>query len=249
MNQRRAAADHDAVMFRLERSQICVAEQLARRHQVRDAAAIAERVARHGRIIDQLVAYQLADQIVVRQFLRDHLAIGEFGNAATAVQQDHLFETLVGLGVLDHTEERREPGAGADQIEIAAILEIVDHQRAGRLAADQDLVTLLEMLETRGQRAVRHLDRKEFDPILVIFAGYTVGAQQRLLADLQADHREFTIAKTERRVAGGGEAEQCIGPVMDAENAFLIEVAHDFAASGPIVALNSFVYIHSYTNE
>jgi hypothetical protein len=30
-------------------------------------------------------------------------------------------------------------------------------------------------------------------------------------------------------MARGGEAEQIVGPVMDADNAFLIEVAHDSA--------------------
>jgi hypothetical protein len=42
-------------------------------------------------------------------------------------------------------------------------------------------------------------------------------------------------------MAGGGEAEQIVGPVVDAENAFLIEVAHDSATSEPILPLNSFV--------
>ena len=158
--------------------------------------------------------------------LGDHLAISEFGDAAATVQQHHLFKALVRLRVLDHAQERREPGTGADQIEIAAVLEIVDHQRSGRLAADDDLVALLEMLEPRGQRPVRHLDRKEFQPVLVIGAGDAIGAQQRFLADLQADHGEFAVAKTERGIAGGGEAEQIIGPVMDAEDAFQIEVAH-----------------------
>src|ERR1700716_1918525 len=105
------------------------------------------------------------------------------------------------------------------------------------------------MLQTRGQRPVRYLDRKEFEPVLVIGAGDAVGTQQRLLADLQADHREFAVAKTERRIARGGEAEQRVGPVMDAQDAFLIEVAHVSTVSRSIVPINSFVYIHLYTNE
>src|SRR5258705_4041846 len=104
------------------------------------------------------------------------------------------------------------------------------------------------MLEARGQRAVRNLDRKKFEPVLVVGAGDAVGAQQRLFTDLKPDHGEFAVAKTERGIAGGGEAEQGIGPVMDAQHAFLIEVAH-FAgplASRPIVRsthlYTSFVY-------
>src|SRR6266851_1733133 len=105
------------------------------------------------------------------------------------------------------------------------------------------------MLEPRGQRPVRYLDRKEFEPVLVIGAGDAVGAQQRLLADLQADHGEFAVAKTERRMARGGEAEQRVGPVMDAENAFLIEVAHLSMVLGRFEPRSSFVYIHLCTNE
>jgi hypothetical protein len=73
---------------------------------------------------------------------------------------------------------------------------------------------------------VRHLDREEFEPVLVIGAGDRVGAQQRLLADLQPDHGELAVAETERGIARGGEAEQRIGPVMDAQHAFLVEIAH-----------------------
>src|SRR5260370_13022138 len=115
VDQRGAAANHDAVMYGRKRSKACIAEQFSRSHQVGDAAAIAERVARHGRIIDQLVAYEVADQIVLRQFFGDHLAIGEFGDAAAAVQQHDFLEALVGLGVLDYAEEWREPGAGANR--------------------------------------------------------------------------------------------------------------------------------------
>ncbi len=199
-----------------------------------------------------MVAHEFADQIVVRQFFRDHLAIGELSDAAAAVQQHHLFKALIGFRVLDHAQERRKPSAGADQVEIAAVFQIVDDKRAGRLAADDDLVALLEMLETRGQRPVRHLDRKKFEPVLVIGAGDTVGAQQRLLADLQPDHGEFAVAKAERGVAGGGEGEQRIGPVMDAQNAFLVEIAHPAGLRSllrPIAPINSFVYIHLCTNE
>src|SRR5437667_976638 len=103
------------------------------------------------------------------------------------------------------------------------------------------------MLKPRGQRAIRHLDRKEFEPVLVIGAGDAVGAQQRLLADLEPDHGELAVAKAERRMARGGEAEQIVGPVMNADNAFLIEVAHDSALwrsirAGPLIRIRSFVY-------
>src|SRR5688500_19859444 len=46
----------------------------------------------------------------------------------------------------------------------------------------------------------RHLDREEFKPVLVIGAGDAVGAQQRLLADLEPDHGELAVAETERGI-------------------------------------------------
>ncbi len=69
-HQRRAAADHDAVMGGIERGQPDIGEQFARVDQVGDAAAVAEGIAGHGRVIDQLVANVFADQFVVRQLFR-----------------------------------------------------------------------------------------------------------------------------------------------------------------------------------
>ena len=70
VHQRRTAADHHAILFSLERGQAGIAEQLAGMDQVGDPAAIAERVAGHGRIVDQLVAHPFADQFVPRQLRR-----------------------------------------------------------------------------------------------------------------------------------------------------------------------------------
>src|SRR6478609_6764680 len=47
-DQRRAAADHDAVMRGLERGEADIGEQFSGIDQVGDAAAVAERIARHG---------------------------------------------------------------------------------------------------------------------------------------------------------------------------------------------------------
>src|SRR6516165_1222674 len=59
MDQRRAAADHHAVMRRIERSKPDIGKQFSRRDQVGNAAAVAEGVARHRRIIDELAAHKL----------------------------------------------------------------------------------------------------------------------------------------------------------------------------------------------
>jgi hypothetical protein len=67
--------------------------------------------------------------------LRDHLAIGERFDAAAAVQQHDLLDSRIDLWIPDHGQERRKPCAGANQMEVAARFEIVDHEHAGRLAA------------------------------------------------------------------------------------------------------------------
>src|SRR5260221_14465783 len=50
-----AAAHHDAVGRDIERRLADIVEQLLRRDQIGDAAAVPERLAGHGRIIDQLL--------------------------------------------------------------------------------------------------------------------------------------------------------------------------------------------------
>jgi hypothetical protein len=74
--------------------------------------------------------------------------------------------------------------------------------------------------------------------------------------NLQANHRKFAVAETEGRVAGRGEAEQRVGPVMDAEDAFLIEIAHvarsdEGRPRGKIknAETDCLAKFHLYTNE
>ncbi|MNS82488.1 hypothetical protein D3C72_1162340 [compost metagenome] len=82
------------------------------------------------------------------------------------------------------------------------------------------------MLQLRGERAVFHLDAQELQVLLVVRAHDAVGAQQGLVVDLQADHREMTVREAQRRVARGGEGEQAVGPVVDAQDAFFAECTH-----------------------
>src|SRR3954471_11882261 len=69
---RRAAAHHDAVAGDIQRRLPDIVEQLLRGDQVGDAAAVAERLAGHGRVIHKLVGQQRSEQFVVPQ-LRDQL--------------------------------------------------------------------------------------------------------------------------------------------------------------------------------
>jgi len=101
--------------------------------------AIAEGLAGHGRIIQQLLRQQRPEQIVVAQFCDQLLAIGELGDLAAAMDEDDAVEAIVDVGVLDQARERRKTRAGRQQHQPLAGQQIVGDQRAGRLAADQDV--------------------------------------------------------------------------------------------------------------
>ena len=226
---RRAAAHHDAVGLDVERTLVDVVEQLVRRDQVGDAAAVAERLAGHGRVIQQLLRQQRPEQFVVAQLGDQLLAIGEFGDLAAAMHEHDGLEPLIDVGVLDQARERRQARAGREQQQALARQQIVGDQRAGRLAADQDGVAFADLLQLRGQRAVGDLDGEELEFFLVIGARHAVGAQQRAALDLEADHRELAVLEAEAGIAGGGEAEKRIGPMLDRKNFLSIERAHVFS--------------------
>ena len=161
------------------------------------------------------------------QNFRNDLAIGEILLVSHAVNDDHLVEPLVGFGVLDDAEERREPRAGAEQIEMLARRQIVEDERAGRLAAHHDGIALLQVLEAGCQGAVLDLDREELELFLVIGARDAVGPHERFAVDRNTDHRELAAAEPEGRIAGRAETEKTVGPVVDTEDAFFEKLAHD----------------------
>src|SRR5690606_2873845 len=92
--------------------------------------------------------------------------------------------------------------------------------------ADDDVVTYLDVLQARGQRAVRHLDAVELHGVLVIRARDTVGAQQRATLDFQTYHDEMAVLEAQTRITGGLEGEQGVGPVMYAEARFGSAIGH-----------------------
>ncbi len=159
--------------------------------------------------------------------LGDEFAIGDFIHVTHAVAEDDFLETLVGFGILDDTHERRKAGTGAQQVQMLARLEIVQHQRTRRLLADDDLVTFLEVLQLGSQRAVRHLDAEEFQMLFPVRAGNRISTHERTTVWLlQTDHHELTVLETQTRVAGALETEEGIVPVVDAEDTLVVHVAH-----------------------
>ncbi len=160
------------------------------------------------------------------QLAADEVGIGEFIHLAYAVHQHHFFEALIGGRVLDQADEGGQPGAGAQQVEMLAGQEIGDHQGAGGLLADHDALAFFQVLQARGQRAVLHLDAEKFQMVGMVGTGNAVGAHQRLALDFQANHDELAIFKAQAGVARGAEAEQGIVPVVYAEYALDVMIAH-----------------------
>ena len=133
------------------------------------------------------------------------------------MHQHHLLKLAVGFGVADDAHPRRQASARAHEVQAFARQQIVDEQRARGFAAHHNGVTHLNVLQLRGERAIGHLDAQKLQVLFVVGAGNAVGAQERLAPVLtQANHGEVAIRKTQARVAGGGKAEQAVGPVVHA---------------------------------
>jgi hypothetical protein len=204
--------------------------------QVGLPAFVAEGFAGDGGVVDQLVADFIAQVFVFLQILLDVVVVGQFVGPAYAMDEDDLLEALVGFRVVDQAHEGRQAGAGGEHEEALAGLQVAQDQRAGRLLADQQLVAGLEVLQQRGQRAVRHLDAEEFQVLLVIGAGDAVGTHAAAL-DFQADGDELAVDEAQGLVARGAEAEQGVVPVMDGKNGFGIQGAHGSATRNAVVRL------------
>ncbi|EXI71061.1 MAG: hypothetical protein AW07_03807 [Candidatus Accumulibacter sp. SK-11] len=161
-----------------------------------------------------------------RQVFTDEAVVGQIFDPAHAVDQHDLLEALVGLGILDQADERRQPGAGGQQVEVLARTQVTQHQRAGRLAADDDLVADLQVLQPGSQRPVGYLDAEELEELVVVRAGDAVGARQRTSLLRQPEHDELAVDEAQGGIARGAEAEQSISPVVDGEDALCGVSAH-----------------------
>src|ERR1700722_18718751 len=82
-------------------------------------------------------------------------------------------------------------------------------------AAHDNAAAWLEVLETGGEGTILHLYRKEFEMPLVVGARHAVGAQQGAAVDLEPDHGELAVEKSEPRIAGRLEAEKRVGPMVN----------------------------------
>ena len=122
---------------------------------------VAERLARHGRVVLQLRADHFAQNFVLWQLFGQVVVIGQLFDFAHAVDQHYFLKFLVGFWVADDAQKRCQTRAGGQQIQALGGQQIVDQQRAGGLFADDDGVAHLDVLQARGQRAVGHFDAQK----------------------------------------------------------------------------------------
>ncbi len=209
------AAQHDAIMFGRENRQVEIREDPAGLDQGRDAALGAEWLARHGGVIGQPSLDHLTQELMRRQVALEQVAMGKFHHLAHGMGDHHTLEPVIDLGFARQGQEGGEARSGRQQPQRAAGLEVVGHQRAGGLAADQHGVARHHMLKARGQRPVLHLDGEELQLLVPGRARHGIGAHQRLAIHQQPDHGEFAGTEAEMRIPRAAEGEQPVGPVMD----------------------------------
>ena len=172
-------------------------------------------LAGHAGVVGQPGGRHLSDQRVVRQVLDQLGAVGEVRHVAAGVGQDDLLKLLVGFRVAHQAGEGGDPGAGREEEQPAPRFQRIEHQGAGRLAAEQHRVSGPDMAEPRGQRAVFDLDREEVESVVPGRAGDGIGAQQRPPVDQEPEHDELAGPEPEAHRSGHPEREQLVGPVPD----------------------------------
>src|SRR5258706_8788685 len=226
----RAPAKHDAIRRAIEGRCADVAEQPLRGDQICNTAAILERLARHGRVVDELLPNHFAQELIVRQLFCEPVTIGEVRDMAAPMHENDPLEPLIGFRIADDAEERRQSRPRAEEVKHFAGVQIIKNQRSGWLLAYKNVIAGLDVLEARRQRAIRHLYAEEFKRIVVVGARHAVSSNERPAIHFEADHGELAIRKSERRIAGCDEAEKLFIPVPDVQHSLLIERAHGWTS-------------------
>ncbi len=181
----------------------------------------------------EILAIHLGQQRVVAQLLDQFGAIGEFIGGAAGVHDDHLLVTFIAFRVAHQRGKGCDPGAGGQQPQPLARQQRVKHQRADRLGPQDDLVPDLNVLQFRGQRPVRHLDRIELKLVIPVGRGDGIGAQQRLaVVAEQPDHHELARAKAQAGRPRDAEGKQPVGPVPDRRHRLRVGQGRLFAVRG-----------------
>ncbi len=151
------SADHGTVFRRVHRGKAEVGKDLAGGQVVRHPTHMMEFLARGGGVVEELVPHQFADQRIVLQAFHQLAAIFQFRHLAAGVHHDDLIVFFIRFGFAHERGEGGDPGAGGKEPQTLARKQGVMDQRAHGFRAQDDLVPRLDVLELRGQGAVRHL--------------------------------------------------------------------------------------------
>ncbi len=93
-------------------------------------------------------AEMLSDQRILAKAFDQFLTVLQLADLAAGMGQDHLLETLIGFRIAD--DRRTAQGrSGRKAIKTLARRQRIVDQRAGRLAAEQNLVARLDKLQSR----------------------------------------------------------------------------------------------------
>lgn len=95
--------------------------------------------------------------------------------------------------ILDDAQKWCEPGSRGEQKQPAPRVQVVDDQGADRLGADQHLVACTDVLQSRCQRAIGHLDTEKLQMGVVVRAGDAVGTADGALPILKTEHDELPV--------------------------------------------------------
>ena len=109
-------ANHHAIVARIEGGQRQVPEQFTGFDQRRQAAAVGMWFARYRGIVVQLLADRLAQDFMLVQIFDEMLDHRGFPCPSHSMYENHVLETLVDFGILDHAHEGGRAGPGAQQI-------------------------------------------------------------------------------------------------------------------------------------
>src|SRR3546814_1439745 len=108
-------------------------------------------------VVGQLAADQLADQRIALDGVDELPAVAKVGHITAGVREDDLVELLVDFRLADQAGEGRDAGAGRQHVQALARGQRVEHQRAGRLAAEQQAVAFPDVLQTSSEENTSEL--------------------------------------------------------------------------------------------
>ena len=96
------------------------------------------------------------------------LSVGKLRDDAAAVHEHDLLVALVDFRIADDAHERRQPRAGAEQIEVPPWPKVGKDDRVpvGFLPT-RIRIAFLDVLQARSQSAIGYLDAEEFKEIVV----------------------------------------------------------------------------------